>query len=80
MAGDSPPVTNPMQIRAFARKHTSSSWALFFWVADATIFNGVVVGSVYALFALGLTLLFGVNHIMNMVHGSAFMWGAFAGL
>lgn len=44
------------------------------------VLNGVVVGSVYALFALGFTLLFGVNHIMNMAHGSVFMWGAFAGL
>ena len=44
------------------------------------ILNGIVVGSVYGLFALGFTLLFGVNHIMNMAHGSVFMWGAFAGL
>lgn len=44
------------------------------------ILNGIVVGSVYGLFALGFTLLFGVNHILNMAHGSVFMWGAFAGL
>ena len=44
------------------------------------ILNGIVVGSVYGLFALGFTLLFGVNHVMNMAHGSVFMWGAFAGL
>lgn len=44
------------------------------------LFNGVVIGSVYALFALGFTLLFGVNHILNMAFGSVFMWGAFAGL
>lgn len=44
------------------------------------LLNGIVVGSVYALFALGFTLLFGVNHIMNMAYGAVFMWGAFAGL
>ncbi len=44
------------------------------------LLNGVVVGSVYALFALGFTLLFGVNHIMNMAHGSVVHVGAFAGL
>lgn len=44
------------------------------------ILNGIVVGCAYGLFALGFTLLFGVNHIMNMAHGSVFMWGAFAGL
>jgi len=44
------------------------------------LLNGIVVGGVYALFAMGLTLVFGVNHIMNMAHGAIFMWGAFAGL
>jgi branched-chain amino acid transport system permease protein len=44
------------------------------------LFNGLVVGSAYAVFALGFTLLFGVNHILNMAYGSVFMWGAFAGL
>jgi branched-chain amino acid transport system permease protein len=44
------------------------------------VLNGVVVGSVYGLFALGFTLIFGVNHIMNLAHGSVFMLGAFAGL
>jgi branched-chain amino acid transport system permease protein len=44
------------------------------------IVNGLVVGSVYALFALGFTLIFGVHHILNMAHGAVFMWGAFIGL
>jgi len=44
------------------------------------LLNGIVVGSVYALFALGFTLIFGVNRVMNMAHGGVFMWGAFAGL
>jgi branched-chain amino acid transport system permease protein len=42
--------------------------------------NGIVVGSVYALFALGFTLVFGVHHILNLAHGSVSMWGAFVGL
>ena len=44
------------------------------------LLNGLVVGSVYALFALGFTLIFGVHHILNMAHGAVFMWGAFVGL
>src|SRR4029077_7290224 len=44
------------------------------------ILNGLVFGSVYALFALGFTLIFGVHHILNMAHGAVFMWGAFVGL
>jgi branched-chain amino acid transport system permease protein len=44
------------------------------------LLNGVVVGSVYALFALGFTLIFGVNHILNLAHGAVFTWGALAAL
>src|SRR4030088_2114530 len=42
--------------------------------------NGIVVGSVYALFSLGFTLIFGVHRILNLAHGAVFMWGAIAGL
>lgn len=44
------------------------------------LLNGVFVGSVYALFALGFTLVFGVMNILNLAHGAVFMWGAFIGL
>jgi branched-chain amino acid transport system permease protein len=43
------------------------------------LLNGVVVGAVYALFSLGLTLVFGMHRILNLAHGAVFMWGAFAG-
>jgi branched-chain amino acid transport system permease protein len=42
--------------------------------------NGLVVGAVYALFALGFTLVFGVLRILNLAHGAIFTWGAFVGL
>jgi branched-chain amino acid transport system permease protein len=42
--------------------------------------NGVVLGSVYVLFALGFTLVFGVLQVLNLAHGAVFMWGAYAGL
>ena len=44
------------------------------------IFNGVVMGAVYALFGLGLTLVFGMVKILNLAHGAVFMWGAMVGL
>lgn len=44
------------------------------------LLNGLVTGSVYALFALGFTLIFGVHHILNLAHGAIFMWGAFVGI
>jgi branched-chain amino acid transport system permease protein len=44
------------------------------------IVNGVVSGMVYALFALGLTLVYGVHRVLNLAHGAVFMWGALVGL
>jgi branched-chain amino acid transport system permease protein len=49
-------------------------------VVSQQILNGLVLGGVYALFALGFTLIFGIHRIMNMAHGSVFMAGAFIGL
>lgn len=42
------------------------------------LLNGLITGSVYALFALGFTLVFGTHKILNLAHGSVFMSGAFA--
>lgn len=44
------------------------------------ILNGLVVGGVYALFALGFTLVFGIHRILNLAHGGVFMTGAFVAL
>jgi branched-chain amino acid transport system permease protein len=38
--------------------------------------NALSQGAFYALFAAGLTLIFGVLDILNMAHGAVFMWGA----
>src|SRR5579859_3510441 len=42
--------------------------------------NGLVLGAVYALFALGYALIFGVLDILNLAHGAVFMAGAFVAL
>lgn len=44
------------------------------------LLNGLILGSIYALFALGFSLVFGVYRILNLAHGAIFMLGAFAGL
>lgn len=41
------------------------------------ILNGTVSGAIYALFALGFTLIFGVQKLLNLAHGAIFMAGAF---
>jgi len=39
----------------------------------ASVLNGLTMGAVYALIALGLTLIYGVLHIINFAHGAALM-------
>jgi len=41
------------------------------------IINGLVAGSIYALTALGLTMIFGIMDIINFAHGEIYMLGAF---
>jgi branched-chain amino acid transport system permease protein len=44
------------------------------------IVNAISLGGVYALFALGFTLIFGVLNVVNLAHGAVFMIGAYASL
>ncbi len=44
------------------------------------IVNGLFLGSIYALFALGYTLVFGVLDILNLAHQAVFMLCAYAAL
>jgi len=52
----------------------------FFAVLEQQLFNALSLGSVYALFALGFTLVFGVLGVINLSHGAVFMVGAYAAL
>ncbi len=42
--------------------------------------NAISLGGVYALFALGFTLVFGVLNVVNLAHGAIFMLGSYAAL
>ncbi|HEY0887666.1 MAG TPA: branched-chain amino acid ABC transporter permease [Ramlibacter sp.] len=42
------------------------------------VLNGITTGAVYALVALGLTLIYGVLHIINFAHGAALMVALYA--
>src|ERR1700679_3844957 len=42
--------------------------------------NGLSQGSIYALIALGYTMVFGVLRFINFAHGDVYMLGAFAGV
>ena len=58
------------------------------WVLGATGFdlttflqqieNGIALGAIYALIALGYTMVYGIIELINFAHGDVFMWGSFA--
>ena len=54
-------------------------WLIYrtFW--DLTV-TGVALGSIYALVALGYTLVYGVLRLINFAHSEIFMIGTFASL
>ena len=47
---------------------------------EQQLLNALSLGCVYALFALGFTLVFGVLGVINLSHGAIFMIGAYAAL
>ena len=44
------------------------------------IVTGIALGAVYALLAVGLSLIFGMLNVVNFAHGAFFMVGAFLGV
>ena len=48
-----------------------------FWVSQ--LINGLVLGGVYALVALGYTLIYGILFMINFAHGEVMMIGGVAG-
>ncbi len=43
------------------------------------LINGLSIGSIYALIALGYTMVFGILQLINFAHGDIYMLGAFIG-
>lgn len=43
------------------------------------LLNGIAVGSIYALIALGYTMVYGILKLINFAHGDVFMLGSFMG-
>jgi len=43
------------------------------------VINGISLGSIYALIALGYTMIYGILRFINFAHGDVFMIGAFVG-
>ena len=59
----------------FARSPATETLSSFI---DYTV-NGLVIGNIYALLAVGLALIFGVANLINFAHGSVYTIGAYVG-
>jgi branched-chain amino acid transport system permease protein len=44
------------------------------------LINGIVLGSTYALIALGYTMVYGIVELINFAHGEIYMFGAFVAM
>ncbi len=53
----------------------AQGWTFFF---QLTV-NGIILGSIYALIALGYSLVYGILKLLNFAHGDVYMIGSFIG-
>lgn len=51
----------------------------FFYLLPQTLLNGLTLGSVYALIALGYSMVYGILKLLNFAHGDIYMIGAYLG-
>lgn len=54
--------------------------AVDFSLLPQQVVNGILLGSIYALIALGYTMVYGVLRLINFAHGEVFMLGAYVSL
>src|SRR4051812_3671653 len=64
------------QAAGFAKFFTSYGESRFMEVFLQQIINGLVLGSMYALIALGYTMVYGIINLINFAHGEVLMVGA----
>src|SRR5579859_2591931 len=54
--------------------------ALNFSTLPEQLVNGLLLGAIYALIALGYTMVYGVLRLINFAHGEVYMLGAYTAL
>jgi branched-chain amino acid transport system permease protein len=62
---------------AAAHRLTTGEIHLDLTIFGAALLNGILMGGIYTLVASGLTLIYGVLHIINFAHGSMLMLAMF---
>ena len=53
---------------------------MFFVLGPRQFVNALTIGAIYALVALGYTMVYGIIELINFAHGDVFMVGAFVSL
>src|SRR5687768_14271607 len=53
---------------------------VFLLIGPAQFVNALTIGAIYALIALGYTMVYGIIELINFAHGDMFMVGAFASM
>ena len=71
---------------AWAKRNSVLLWvaavaiAFFFAVPPVQFVNALTLGAIYALIALGYTMVYGIVELINFAHGDVFMLGTFVSL
>jgi branched-chain amino acid transport system permease protein len=55
-------------------------WALLIGILPQVVLDGIILGFMYALIALGYTMVYGVLEFINFAHSEIFIVGAFVGV
>ena len=50
---------------------------VFAWMGPAQFVNALTLGAIYALIAIGYTMVYGIIELINFAHGEMFMVGSF---
>jgi branched-chain amino acid transport system permease protein len=60
------------------RRHQGSAGRVEYFLQQ--LINGLTLGSIYGLIAIGYTMVYGIIGMINFAHGDIFMVGAFVAL
>jgi len=74
--GASPAVRLALQLAVFGALLV----AVFAWMGAEQFVNALTLGSIYALVAIGYTMVYGIIELINFAHGDVFMVGAFVSM
>jgi branched-chain amino acid transport system permease protein len=73
-------------LRAWSKRNSVYLWvgavtvAFFLAVPPVQFVNALTLGAIYALIALGYTMVYGIVELINFAHGDVFMLGTFVSL